>query len=69
MRACTRCGEWHLEAEKNEGRYLSCTEVKEYWGKVRARHREKTGHVAQIRIRKDGRVVCMKCNQELTDIL
>ncbi len=69
MQACTRCGVWHTDAEKYAGHYLSCSEVKAYWGEVALRHKEAAGHVAQIRIRKDGRVVCMKCNQDLTEHL
>ncbi|MCG8638704.1 MAG: hypothetical protein MI862_03160 [Desulfobacterales bacterium] len=69
MKACTKCGNWHTTAEKKRGAYLSCTEVKSYWSAVGQRHKEDHGHFARIRIRKDGRVVCLKCMQDLEEIL
>jgi hypothetical protein len=67
MKACTRCGAWHTDAERNVGRYLSCTEVKEYWSDVKRRHLEETGHLAMIKMTKDGRVVCVHCGAALID--
>lgn len=69
MKACTRCGVWHTDAEKYLGRYLSCTEVKQYWSDLKRRHLEEAGHLAVIKIGKDGRVICIKCGQALTDLL
>ncbi|RLC08263.1 MAG: hypothetical protein DRI57_24335 [Deltaproteobacteria bacterium] len=69
MRACTRCEAWHTEAEKNKGHYLSCTQVKEYWAEVNRHHKGETGHYAQIHIRKDGRIICLKCGQDINDHL
>ena len=65
MQACTRCGHWHTDAEKHMGRYLSCTEAKAFWSDLKRRHMEQAGHMAMIKISSDGRVRCVKCNQEL----
>jgi hypothetical protein len=67
MKACTRCGVWHTDAEKRAGHYLSCTEVKQYWSDLKRLHMEATGHLAMIKISKDGRVLCVKCGQEITN--
>ncbi len=69
MKACTRCGVIHTDAEKNLGRYLSCTEVKDYWAEVSKRHKEDSGHYAQVRIKKDGNTICLKCGEDLSPIL
>jgi hypothetical protein len=67
MKACTRCGVWHTDAENRAGHYLSCTVVKQYWSDLKRLHMEATGHLAMIKITKDGRVICIKCGQELTE--
>ncbi|MGO8821721.1 MAG: hypothetical protein ACLQT6_07115 [Desulfomonilaceae bacterium] len=69
MKACTRCGAWHTDAEKNVGCYMSCTEVKQYWSTVKRLHMEESGHLAMIKLNKDGRVVCIKCGKELSNLL
>ncbi|MEN8690086.1 MAG: hypothetical protein AB1Z20_08250, partial [Desulfobacterales bacterium] len=48
MVACTRCGRWHLDAEKVLGKKLSCTDVKQYWSKIREEHLKVKGHPARI---------------------
>jgi hypothetical protein len=48
---------------------MSCTEVKEYWSDVKRLHMENTGHLAMIKIGKDGRIICIKCGQDLTALL
>lgn len=69
MKACTKCGEWHTRAEEHMGKALSCTQVKEYWSGVSLRHKEICGHYAQIRIRKNGQIICMTCMQDLDQVL
>jgi hypothetical protein len=66
MKACTRCGTWHTFPEDLNGRPMSCTEVKLYWSDMKRRHLEQTGHLAMIRITRDGRIVCLKCGQVIT---
>lgn len=69
MQACTRCGTWHTDAEKHMGRYLSCTEVKTYWSELKRRHHKETGHMAMLKMTGDGRLVCIKCGQDLSEAL
>jgi hypothetical protein len=66
MKACTRCGDWHIHAEKDIGRYLSCTEVKHYWSEMKRRHMDETGHLAMIKI-KEGKIVCIHCGAILNE--
>jgi hypothetical protein len=65
MIACSRCGRWHLDPEKVDGKRLSCTEVKRYWAKVRKEHLRLTGHAAQITTDESGNWICLKCNGRL----
>lgn len=65
MIACTRCGEWHTNAEKALNRHLSCTEVKQYWAKIRNDHRERYGHIAQFATDESGTKICFKCKRKL----
>lgn len=65
MIACTRCGRWHLDAEVAEGRRLTCTEVKRYWSKLRATHRERYGHYPQITTDDHGVWICIRCRRKL----
>lgn len=66
MKACTRCGIWHTNPEQQNGRSMSCTEVKLYWSDLKRRHEDQTGHLAMIRITRDGKIVCLKCGQVIT---
>ena len=66
MKACTRCGMWHTWPEELNGYSMSCTDVKRYWSDMKRRHQDATGHLAMIKITKDGRIVCIKCGQALT---
>lgn len=68
MKACTRCGVWHTDAEKHVGHHMSCTEVKQYWSELKRLHLEETGHLAMIKMGKDGRVICIKCGKDLNHI-
>ncbi|HKI48580.1 MAG TPA: hypothetical protein VKA69_04600 [Desulfobacteria bacterium] len=65
MKACTRCGRWHDDAEKAMGRGLTCTEVKEYWSKLKDDHRELYGHFPQITTDDSGEWICLKCRRRL----
>ncbi len=65
MIGCTKCGRWHLDAEKIVGKDLSCTDVKQYWGKIREEHFQSQGHLPRISIDEDGEWICMKCNMKL----
>jgi len=65
MIACTRCGHWHTDAERARAKNLSCTEVKEYWSRIRNEHQELTGHVAQITTNESGELICLKCRSRL----
>jgi len=69
MKACTRCGPWHTDAEERVGHYLSCTEVKQYWSDLKRLHMKETGHLATIKISKDGGIVCVRCGQDLAKLL
>jgi len=65
MIACTRCGRWHLDAEKIEGKRMSCTDIKRYWTKIREDHLRLKGHPAQITTDDSGNWICLKCNDRL----
>lgn len=65
MIACTRCGRWHLDAEEIIGKKLSCTDVKQYWAKLRAEHQRLNGHAAQITTDESGNWICLKCKSRL----
>lgn len=65
MKACTRCGDRHTFAEHQKGKTLTCTEVKAFWSDISRRHKEIFDHYAKIRIRKDGQVICMICQETL----
>jgi hypothetical protein len=65
MKACTRCGAWHTNAEELNERYMSCTDVKRFWSDIKRRHQDETGHLAMIKIAKDGRIVCLKCGRDI----
>jgi hypothetical protein len=65
MIGCTRCGRWHLDAEKFAGKSLSCTDVKQYWGKIREEHFQSEGHLPRIITDDDGDWICMKCRKKL----
>lgn len=66
MIACTRCGNWHEDAETAMGRRLTCTEVKEYWATLRKAHEVRYGHYARITTDEDGKWICLKCNRKMT---
>lgn len=65
MIACTRCGHWHTDAERASNRTLSCTEVKQYWSRIRTEHNALYGHLAQIGTDESGALVCFKCKRLL----
>lgn len=65
MIACTRCGHWHTDAERSLEKSLSCTEVKQYWSRLKNEHNELYGHLAQITTDESGKPVCFKCGREL----
>jgi hypothetical protein len=65
MKACTKCGRWHEDAEAKLGQNLSCTDVKQYWARIREQHMQQTGHRAQISTDESGQWICMKCNCKL----
>jgi hypothetical protein len=66
MKACTRCGAWHTDAEHTVGRHMSCTEVKQYWSDLKRKHSDESGHLAMLKLTKDGKVVCIRCDAVLT---
>ncbi|MDQ7782562.1 MAG: hypothetical protein RDU20_06775 [Desulfomonilaceae bacterium] len=45
---------------------MSCTEVKLYWSELKRRHLELTGHLAAIKVTRDGAIVCLKCGMTIT---
>jgi uncharacterized CHY-type Zn-finger protein len=65
MIACTRCGHWHTEAERVEEKTLSCTEVKQFWSRIKNEHKELHGHMAQITTDESGATICFKCKKRL----
>jgi hypothetical protein len=65
MIACTRCGSWHEDAETAEGKRLSCTEVKQYWAKIRNKHNDRYGHYPRISSDDDGTWICLRCERKL----
>ena len=65
MIACTRCGRWHTDAERVLDKDLSCTEVKQYWSRVRNQHQELFGHMAQLTMDESGAVICFRCKRKL----
>ena len=64
MLACTKCGHWHTDAETASGKFLSCTEVKQFWGRLKAEHRELYGHTPQISTDETGTLICLQCKRE-----
>ncbi len=65
MIGCTRCGSWHEDAEVAEGKRLSCTEVKQFWVKIRHQHNDLYGHFPKISRYDDGRWMCIECKREI----
>jgi hypothetical protein len=65
MLACTKCGNWHTNAERAMGRNLSCTEVKRFWGRVKGDHRDRYGHPAQITTDDAGNLICFTCKRQI----
>jgi hypothetical protein len=65
MVACTRCGHWHTDAEDTMGKNLSCTEVRQFWARVRNEHHERYGHLPQITANDTGAWICFKCKRTL----
>jgi len=65
MIACTRCGRWHSDAEEVMGKKLSCTDVKQYWSKIRGAHLRLKGHMPMISTDDEGKWICMKCDCRL----
>lgn len=64
-RACSRCGAWHTDAEKLAGQRLSCTEVKQFWGRLKAAHERLFGHRPVVSQDAAGRWICILCQQPL----
>jgi hypothetical protein len=60
-KACMRCGNWHTDAEKFLGQRLSCTEVKQFWSRVKKAHEEAYGHRPLISQEADGQWFCLIC--------
>ena len=65
MLACTRCGHWHTDAERALQRYLSCTQVKQFWGRVKDEHRQLYGHAAQLVTDDGGSLICFTCKRQI----
>jgi uncharacterized CHY-type Zn-finger protein len=65
MIACTRCGHWHTDAENASNRNLSCTEVKQFWSRIRNEHNALYGHLAQASVDDSGTLICFKCKRQL----
>jgi hypothetical protein len=65
MKACTRCGLWHTDAESASGKRLSCTDVKKYWARIRSEHRSLYGHTVQITTDEAGNWICFACKRRL----
>lgn len=65
MLACTKCGHWHINAERAMGRNLSCTEVKRFWGRIKSEHRTRYGHQALITTDDTGAPICFTCKREI----
>jgi hypothetical protein len=65
MLACTRCGRWHVDAERELDRDLSCSEVKQYWSRIKSEHKELYGHSAKITTDDNGARICFECKREL----
>ncbi len=63
--ACTRCGRWHIDAEKAVGGRLSCSEVQAYWVSIKQQHAEETGHPARIVVDEGGDWRCMTCLEKI----
>ncbi|MCB2187854.1 MAG: hypothetical protein KQJ78_15645 [Deltaproteobacteria bacterium] len=65
MKACQKCGNWHLQAEKVAGHRLSCDQVKKHWAAVKRKHYESYGHRAQPVTNPAGWYVCATCGRPL----
>jgi hypothetical protein len=65
MIACTRCGHWHTDAERASSRNLSCSEVKQFWFRIKDEHNALYGHPAQVIVGESGTPICSKCRRQL----
>jgi hypothetical protein len=61
MIGCTRCGDWHKDAETAEGQKMSCTEVKEHWARLKKLHYQRYGHYPSIHKNNEGSWICAQC--------
>ena len=66
MIACTRCGNWHEDAEAAEGKRLTCTEVKQYWTQLKRAHEDRYGHYPRITTDEGGNWICLRCDRKMT---
>jgi hypothetical protein len=67
MIGCIRCGHWHTDAEEVMGRRLSCTEVREFWSRIRKAHYRMHGHRAQLTRDDSGSWICHYCKRRIFD--
>ena len=65
MIACTRCGRLHTDVEAFLGERLSCTQVKQFWSRLKNEHKEQYGHLAQITRDDTETWICFKCKRKL----
>lgn len=65
MIGCTRCGRLHTDAEKAEGKRLTCTEVKQHWAELKTDHAQRFGHYPSVTIGDCGQWICLKCGHRL----
>jgi hypothetical protein len=44
---------------------LSCTEVKQYWSKIKSEHKELYGHPVNMTTDNSGAPICFECKRKL----
>jgi len=65
MIACTKCGRLHADVEAFLGERLSCTQINQFWSRIKNEHKEKYGHLPHITMDETEHWICYKCNRRL----
>lgn len=65
MIGCIRCGRWHTDAETAVGKRLSCTQVREFWARIKQSHHMRYGHRAQLTRDASGAWICYLCKRRI----
>ena len=47
------------------GERLSCTQINQFWSRIKNEHKEKYGHLPHITMDETEHWICYKCNRRL----